>query len=129
MGNPFDNISEDESTPGLPPVRMEPALVREAPAPRPIAVGAVGPRVRIILEDNDQIPPTGQFFGADGVGYMLKPNMAADVPASIISILDSCVMSTPIVDPDTLQVTGYRDRLRFPYRVVAHVPAPVREAA
>jgi len=129
MGNPFSNISEDEAVPGLPPIRMEAAVVREAPAPRKTERVFTEPRVRIVLEDSDFIPPTGQFFGADGVGYMLKANMAADVPASIISILDTCVMSTPVVDPETLQVTGYRDRLRFPYRVVAHIPATAREAA
>ena len=128
MSDPFSNLS-DEPVPGLPPLKMEPAVVREAPAPRKAEVVITEPRVRIILEDNDQIPPTGLFLGADGVGYMLKANLPADVPASIIGILDTAVMSTPIVDPETMQVTGYRDRLRFPYRVVAHIPAPVREAA
>jgi len=123
MSDPFANLSDDEPVPGLPPITMEPAVVREAPAPRKVEVAVEGPRVRIILEDNEHIPPTGLFFGAQGVGYMLKANMAADVPPSIINILDSAIMATPIVDPDTMQITGYRDRLRFPYRVVAHIPA------
>jgi hypothetical protein len=129
MSDPFNNLSDDEPVPGLPPIKMEAAVVREAPAPRKVEANVVGPRVRIILEDSESIPPTGLFLGADGVGYMLKANLPADVPASIIGILDTAVMSTPVVDPETLQVTGYRDRLRFPYRVVAHIPASVREAA
>jgi hypothetical protein len=75
------------------------------------------PRTRIMLEENDQIPPNGQFFGADGVGYMLKAGEEADVPESIISILNSAVMSVPVLD-DGNRVTGYRDKLRFPYRII-----------
>ncbi len=74
-------------------------------------------RTRIVLEENDQIGPNGQFFGADGKGYMLRPGEEADVPQSIISILDTAVMSVPIVDGGQT-VIGYRDRLRFPYRVI-----------
>ena len=124
MSDPFTNLQEDEAAPGLAAIKMEPALVRDAPERPKQTVKVEGPRVRIVLEDNDNIPPTGLFLGADGVGYMLKANMPADVPPSIIGILDTAVMATPIVDPDTLQVTGFRDRLRFPYRVVAHIPAP-----
>lgn len=74
-------------------------------------------RVRIVLEDNDQIGPSGQFFGADGKGYMLRPGEEADVPESILNILDTAVMSVPVTD-NTQTVVGYRDRLRFPYRVI-----------
>ena len=131
MSDPFNNLSDEEvpSVSGLPPIKMEPALVDTAPVRAKAKAVITEPRVRIILEDNDGIPPTGLFLGAQGVGYMLKANMPADVPASIIGILDTAVMSTPIVDPETMQVTGYRDRLRFPYRVVAHIPVPTREAA
>lgn len=82
-----------------------------------IAVVPKLPRVRIMLEDSKDIPPTGQFFSADGVGYRLKPGVEADVPMSIISILDTAVMSEPILD-DNDKVTGYRDKRRFPYRVI-----------
>jgi hypothetical protein len=75
------------------------------------------PRVRIILEENENIPPTGQFFGANGRGYILRPGEAADVPQSILNILDTAVMATPIVDGGNT-VIGYRDKLRFPYRIV-----------
>lgn len=74
-------------------------------------------RVRIILEENEQIPPTGQFFGVQGKGYVLRPGEVADVPLSIIGILNTAVASTPVVDSGQ-RVVGYRDRLRFPYRVI-----------
>ena len=86
----------------------------EAPGDLPV----VGERrVRILLEENDGIPPTGQFFGAQGKGYVLRPGEEADVPMSIVNILDSAVMSVPVVDSGK-RVTHYRDRLRFPYRVI-----------
>lgn len=118
------NIGSDDTLSGIPEVKMEPAVVRDVPAEVPKAAPVyTEPRVRIILEENDNIPPTGQFFGAQGVGYMLKPGMEATVPMSIIGILNTAVMSTPIIDEETKQVKGFRNRLRFPYRVVGSIPA------
>lgn len=79
-------------------------------------------RVRIILEENDNIPPTGQFFGVQGKGYVLRPGEEAEVPLSIIGILNTAVMSVPVKDQGD-RVIGYRDRLRFPYRVMSLMPA------
>lgn len=95
-------------------------IVDEPVKPKTKAKVAAAPiierRTRIVLEDNEQIGPNGQFFGADGKGYMLKPGEEADVPDSILNILDSAVMSVPVTD-GSQTVIGYRDRLRFPYRV------------
>lgn len=76
-------------------------------------------RTWIQLEENDEIPPTGQFFGHNGDSYLLKPGEPAHVPNKIIEILDHAVTSSPVVDPVTKQVIGHRDRMRFPYRRVA----------
>ena len=75
-------------------------------------------RVKIVLEENDQIAPTGQFFGAQGVGYILRPGEVADVPMSLINILNTAITDVPVTDPSTNRVMGYRPRLRFPYRLV-----------
>lgn len=74
--------------------------------------------VRIMLEENDNIPPTGQFFGANGRSYMLMPGRAANVPMEIIDILNHAVMATAQQEPGTLRVVRMRNRLRFPYRFV-----------
>jgi hypothetical protein len=74
-------------------------------------------RVTIILEENDNIPPSGQFFGVQGKGYVLRPGEESSVPVSIIGILNTAVMSVPVLDSGQ-RVIGYRDRLRLPYRVV-----------
>lgn len=76
------------------------------------------PRVRIVLEDSENIGPSGQFFGADGVGYMITPGEEVEVPQSIINILDTAIMSVPIKASGTDTVVGYKDRLRFPYRII-----------
>lgn len=73
-------------------------------------------RVDIILEENDEIPPTGLFIGINGRSYLLQPGMKASVPVGIIDILDNAVMSTPKIDPTTRRVVGYKERLRYPYR-------------
>lgn len=75
-------------------------------------------RVRIILEENDLIPPTGQFFGVNGRPYLLRPGEEADVPMEIIGALDDAIMETPITDANG-NIEGYRKRLRFPYRVIS----------
>lgn len=73
-------------------------------------------RVRIVLEENDEIPPTGQYIGLNGVGYLLVPGEPADVPRGVISVLNAAVRDKPITQDG--RIVGYRQALRFPYRVV-----------
>jgi len=74
--------------------------------------------VKIILSENDDIPPTGLFLGLNGRGYLIRPGEEVEVPVGVKEILDHAVMSSPQVDPGTKQVVGYRDRMRYPYRLV-----------
>jgi hypothetical protein len=74
-------------------------------------------RIRIMLEDNADIPPTGQFVSVNGRTYMVQPGKWFDAPQELINVLDDAVATVPILDPNTQRVIGYRDRLRFPYRV------------
>lgn len=83
----------------------------------PMPVAKPLPRVKIMLEDGDNVPPGGQFISVDGVAYILQPNVEADVPVNLLDVLDNATMSVPIVDGD-MNVIGYRDRLRFPYRTI-----------
>lgn len=73
-------------------------------------------RIKIMLEESTEIPPTGQFIGYNGVGYVLRPGEPAEVPEGLLNVLDNAIMAVPIVNGDT--VVGYRDKLRFPYRVL-----------
>ena len=84
-------------------------------------------RVWIILQENPAIQRgQGQFFGINGMGFLLRPGKKAYVPQGIVDILENAVEEIPDVDPDTLQVVGWRKRLRYPYSIVA---PPVEEAA
>lgn len=91
--------------------------LQAAASAEPLPVAKPMPRVRIMLEDNDNIPPGGQFISIDGVPYLLQPNMEADVPVNVLDVLDHAIMSVPVTD-ENRNVIGYRDRLRFPYRVI-----------
>jgi hypothetical protein len=82
-------------------------------------IAADEPRVRIVLEDNDQIPPGGQFIQVNGAPFMLVPGYEVDVPVSLLDVLDHAITSVPVLD-ENKSVVGYRDRLRLPYRVVRH---------
>lgn len=124
MGNEFGTNVEGAAV--LPEIKYEPAVISEPPKPRVEAKRVdTRPRMRIVLEENEGIPPTGQFFGMQGVGMMLKPGIPANVPATIIDILNNAIMSVPVVDPATKQVIGFKPKLRFPYSVLP----PEKEAA
>lgn len=97
-----------------------PELNRVINAPRPAAPKNAKPtdrRIRIRLEDNDQIPPGGQFFSVNGRGYQIQANEEVNVPIAILSILDTAVESHPVTDGNGT-VINYRNRLRFPYTVL-----------
>ena len=74
-------------------------------------------RVKIILEENDAIPPTGQFFGVNGTGYQIQPGKEVEIPEFLLGVIDNAVTTKPVLNEDG-QVVGYRDVPRFPYRIV-----------
>jgi hypothetical protein len=75
-------------------------------------------KIRIMLEDNEAIPPTGQYFGINGKGWLIRAGEPVDVPQGIIDILENAVMLVTRTDPVTLRPSGTSERLRFPYRIV-----------
>ena len=119
---PPEGEDGDEAGTTLPPVGV---TVSEPPKPKKGKAAKDAPavptvkRIRIILEENDNIPPTGQFFGVNGKGSIIRPGEEVDVPVELIEVLNNAEMSVPLVDPNTNQVVGYRKKLRFPYRVIA----------
>ena len=131
------------------------ALTREANTPLSLVPEAgVKPlfaRVNIILEENEGIAPSGQYFGLHGNwvnpetlealenfvqrGEMtrqeaqlkatetvqfeayLRPGEEASVPVELLSVLNDALTDTPVIDPITSQVLGYKQKLRYPYRI------------
>ena len=75
-------------------------------------------RVRIILDNGDQIPKNGLMIGHNGTMYLLKPGIPANVPRALLNVLNDAVQGFPVQDPDSLQVVEYQDRMRYPYRVL-----------
>lgn len=74
-------------------------------------------RVKIILEENDEIPPGGQFFGINGTGYMVKPGVPVEVPEFIVGVIETAVITKPVLDENN-RVVGHREVPRFPFRLV-----------
>jgi hypothetical protein len=114
-----DFMAEDgKQAPAPPPPTRRPAARRTQQAAQPErAMG--GPKtVRIILEENETIPPTGLYVGHNGRGYLIRAGEPVDVPEHIIEILDHAVMEGPVVDSRSSKVIGYRPRMRYPYRRV-----------
>jgi hypothetical protein len=73
-------------------------------------------RVKIVLEEDVGIPPTGLYISANGRPYLLMAGVEAVVPPEVVSVLNDAITSVPTIDPQTKRVVGYRSRLRFPYR-------------
>lgn len=124
-----DDTPSDIPAPTAPVEKLQrkkrtPAAPAEEPA-EAVATGAVNPveemrrakRVKIVLEENDAIPPGGQFFGVNGVGYQIQPGKPVDVPEFLLGVIDNAVASKPVFNDDG-QVVGYREVPRFPYRVI-----------
>ena len=104
-------------------VKAERAAAAAAEAPVQSPGGGSRPnmppgRVLIQLEENDNIPPTGQFFGVNGASFLLSPGVEVSVPQGLVDILDHAEMAVPVLDPNTKQVIGWRKKLRYPYRVI-----------
>jgi hypothetical protein len=75
-------------------------------------------RVKIILEENEEIPPTGLPIGVNGEVCFVKPGEEVNIKQKFLTVLDNAETSAPIINPGTKAIEGYRTRLRFPYRRV-----------
>lgn len=75
--------------------------------------------VRVVFEENPEIPPTGLFIGINDEQFYVVAGEEVEVPDFLLSHMDNAIMGTPIFNPSTQQVMGYRNRTRFPYRVIA----------
>ena len=75
-------------------------------------------RVRIILEESEEIPPTGLPVGVNGEICYIKPGEEVALKRKFIEVLNKAETEVPIVNPQTRAIEGYRKKLRFPYRVL-----------
>lgn len=121
--------NDEESAGSLPPAMLEAAAKPKAPTKpkaaaksKVVSAGEVitaeqSERVKVILEENDNIPPTGLFIGINGRSFMLRAGEECSVPKDVLGVLDDAVEEVPRVDGDN-NVVEYRKKMRFPYRIV-----------
>lgn len=120
----FDNLMsdfDDQPTPdAAADVTDEPVAEVKKASTAPKKTAPAKPKtVRIQLEENDSIPPTGLYLGHNGRGYLISAGEPVDVPPHILEILDHAIESIPRLDPRTQGVIGYRNKMRYPYRRIS----------
>lgn len=74
--------------------------------------------VKAVFEENPEIPPTGLFVQINGDPFVIVAGEEVEVPDFLLSHMDNAVTGVPVFNPQTAQVIGYRNRTRFPYRVI-----------
>lgn len=113
-------MGADEDEDGVPTLKPRSAAAKAAKAAQVVAppVAVAPKRVTIVLEENETIPPTGQFISVQGRSYMLRPGDPASVPVEVLNVLNDAVQEVPMIDSMTNQIVGYRKKMRFPYRIV-----------
>ena len=116
QGAPGADTPAADAAAELTPARKA-AATRAAKAAAESAAPPKVKRVKIILEENDAIPPTGQFFGVNGTGYQIQPGKEVEVPEFLLDVIDNAVTTKPVLNEDN-QVVGHRDVPRFPYRII-----------
>lgn len=115
-----DFILEDEPNVDTTPKPIKRPMVRKtaAEAQADTLKDVKNDYVRIILEESEEIPPIGAYVGVNGKGYLIKPGVEVDVPLEVLHVLNNAVQSTPIINEQTRQIDGWRERLRYSYRLV-----------
>jgi len=73
---------------------------------------------KIVLQDSDNIPPTGLPIGINGTFYHMRPGEEVSVPPAVLEVLNHAVETVPVKDPDTDKIVGSRQRMRYPYQLV-----------
>jgi hypothetical protein len=86
------------------------AIIKAAPEPRHMT--------RIVLADNPNIPPTGQYFGHNGNGFIIRAGEEVDVPDEIIAILDDAIELVAHTDASQKLTGATTKRRRFAYHRV-----------
>lgn len=116
----IDDITEDfdeKSEPELPFAASEMKKTPKKPSKKtPKKPSTPKGMAKILIEEHEDIPPNGLYVGVNGRGYLIRAGVPVDVPLAVLDVLEHAEMSRPIVDPVTRRVTGYVQRLRYPFR-------------
>ena len=118
MSDIEDVFGPGEAEPVAPePIKTSVSKPSHKAKPKPAAKKDDVERTLVVLQKNDEIPPSGLFIGHNGVGYKLMAGKKANVPNFLLDILDNAVVKKPMMDDDG-RIAGYEDSPRFPYQVV-----------
>lgn len=113
---PTSFLEDDDNVSALEALLADAKAKKAKPIQKLSIPGQTHPTMRILLEDSNDIPPSGQFIGHNGTSFLLKTGVWVDVPMPLIEVLNHAVQQQPILN-DAKQVVGWREKMRYPYRV------------
>lgn len=113
VGNLGNEVAAPAPKPAKPAKAANTAKTKKATVTEVIPAAK---RVKIILEENDNIPPTGLFIGINGRSFLLRAGEEVEVPVEVVEVLNDAVEDVPRTDGNN-NVLDYRKKMRFPYRL------------
>lgn len=116
VGNLGNEVAAPAPKPVKPVKPVKPAKAAKAKEATVTEVIPAAKRVKIILEENDNIPPTGLFIGINGRSFLLRAGEEVEVPVEVVEVLNDAVEDVPRTDGNN-NVLDYRKKMRFPYRL------------
>lgn len=111
------SINDDLGIPGDNPAEVEETKVTKGTKAAKKQVDPLEKEVEVTLHATDEVPPGGQYVSVNGVGINIPVGRRCKIKQKYLNVLRDANTRIPVMDDNTMQVVGYRERMRFSIEV------------